>query len=225
MNSVLQEAIPGGWREETITIEDRIWRLVRPADPDAFLSLLDPVSGEPLDGIEPYWATVWQAAPDVARFVLRRAWRPGLAALELGAGIGLAGLAAADRGLQVTFSDYAPLAVATCLENARRNGFHDARGMLLDWRQPQAEQFSLILGADILYDWKNHEPILDVVAAMLAPAGECWIGDPGRFHTATFADKAARRGFQVDHCDVDGNVLPAPQSGQFRMTRLRHKSG
>jgi len=221
VKSILESSIPGGWREEEVRIEDYVFQLLKPANPDEFLSLLDPVSGEPLDGIEPYWATVWQATPPMSKFIRNRKWPSGGRALELGAGIGVVGLVALARGLQVTFSDYSPLAVALAVENAHRNGFPHAQGLVLDWREPQSDQFSILLGADILYDWKNHEPILDVLDSMLEPDGECWIGDPGRFHTFGFTTKGRSRGYNVSFSDEMGNVCAEPPANTFRMICLK----
>ena len=65
----------------------------------------------------PYWAYLWPGAYLLAEAVVREPWpepvdgRILLEALEIGCGLGLAGLAALARGLRVQFTDYdqAPL--------------------------------------------------------------------------------------------------------------------
>ncbi len=220
MSTITNHEIPGGWTEEEIRIEDRVFRVIKPAKPDEFLILLDPISGEPLDGIEPYWATVWQAAPAMSRWILRRKWQSGDQALEIGAGVGIVGLAALAQGLDVTFSDYSEIAVSLAVENAHRNGFQNAQGLVLDWNCPLPRKFPIILGCDILYDWKNHDSILQVIDQMLAPNGECWIGDPGRFHSASFPPKAIAKGYLVDFVDEFNHDCAAGSSGEFRVIRL-----
>jgi hypothetical protein len=92
----------------------------------------------------------------------------GLPCLELGCGSGLVGLACLAAGLEVTFSDYVPFTVELALENAARNGFANARGLVLDWRQPHDRQWPLIVAADVTYDRTNIAPLLDVLEKMLA---------------------------------------------------------
>lgn len=92
-------------------------RLVRPADPDRLLD--DPLvqSWNRRDDYMPYWAYVWPGAVLLAESVARQTWPVRqdsigrTRALEIGCGVGLAGLVAVDRGLTVCFSDYddAPL--------------------------------------------------------------------------------------------------------------------
>ena len=113
--------------------------------------------------------------------------------LELGCGSGLVGIAALACGLDVTFSDYVPLAVDLALENAARNGFPNAKGLVLDWRavdQTTCERFPLILAADVTYDRSNIDPLLNVLDQMLAPGGEAWFGDAGRSPAEEFVRQA-----------------------------------
>jgi len=126
--------------------------------------------------------------------------------------------------LRVTFSDHVAQAVELALKNARRNGFHDARGMELDWQHPPtldpAERYSVILASDILYNRANHDPILNMLDQLLAPDGVCWIGDPGRFNSREFLEAACQR-YRVRLRDRDGNLFSVPHSGQFQMFVLR----
>ncbi|MCA9066459.1 MAG: hypothetical protein KDA96_25500, partial [Planctomycetaceae bacterium] len=105
-----------------------------PTDPEEMLN--EAVEHEDSDErtTDPYWGLLWDAAPRTATFLCRSPLTAshsvrGLTALELGCGIGLAGVAALHCGMQVTFSDLVPAAVALALENARRNGFRNASGL------------------------------------------------------------------------------------------------
>ncbi len=88
------------------------------------------------DEYMPYWADLWPAARMLAKVIMQENWTPGTPALEVGCGLGLPGIAALARGLQVTFSDYDPCALRFSGDNARLNGFDNFTIMQLDWRHP-----------------------------------------------------------------------------------------
>ena len=144
--------LPGGWRRRTVTIVDRSFDLMLPADPDGVLETLLEAAESSADGgagaePDPYWATLWSSATPTAEAVLQEDWRGDESVLEIGCGMGLVGLAALARGLQVTFSDYIPQALQMALANACRNGYPAAHGLLLDWNCPsEALAGSTLLG-------------------------------------------------------------------------------
>lgn len=216
MDSVTARSIPGGWSREKLTIEGSTFDLVLPHNPDAFL---DELATRPVEQQEEdvYWAKLWQAAPPTARAILRHDWTPGEACLEIGCGLGLVGIAALMKGLDVTFSDYVQVAVDTAIENARRNGFDQARGRIVDWRDPPDEQYPVIVGCDILYFEKMHIPLANTLDQMLAPGGVCWIGDAGRFHSGKFLHVMGERGYKVKLLDENGTPLLRPTHGTFQL--------
>jgi len=168
----------------------------------------------------PYWSYLWPAATTMADLLTANDWSLYQNVLEIGSGIGLVGLAALSCGLKVTFSDHDPIAVRLAVHNARRNGFPDAEGILLDWNRPINRQFSIILGCEVLYDRKNHEPILNVLQSMMSAEGTCWIGEGGREHTAEFIERADQRGFSVQLLNSDGHQIAEPQRGRFQLLIL-----
>lgn len=217
--SVTRTPVPGGWAEEQVRVGRICVDLVRPAEPDAFLEQIVDDAGDAEQ--DPYWAQLWPTSRQMAQFVLERDWPAGMRTLELGCGLGLVGIAALARGLAVTFSDLHQLAVETAIENARRNGFTNARGLLLDWRRPKQEHFPMIIAADILYDSQLHTPLLDCIDAMLGPNGACYLGDPGRSAAEAFADAARKRGIHVIVLDQHGNELLEATSNTFGVLRLQ----
>ena len=98
----------------SMKLAGRTIKLVRPADPDQLLD--DPLVADwnRHDDYMPYWAYLWPAAYLLAEAVAREPWRALLdrshpaEALEIGCGLGLAGLVAVARGLRVQFTDYDP---------------------------------------------------------------------------------------------------------------------
>ena len=76
------------------------------ADPDALLDDLTQAEFDRNDGRMPYWAVLWPSAMALATAVLGSEFPAGRRVLDLGCGLGLAGLAALHRGSDVTFLDW-----------------------------------------------------------------------------------------------------------------------
>lgn len=215
--------IPGGWSVESITIDDWQFRLTVPAVPDAFLEDPQVQDANVRDDYMPYWSYLWPASVSMARAILSTAWPSDTKALEIGCGIGLAGLAALAKGMHVVFSDYDETAVQLAVRNAHQNGFSDCDGMVLDWRTPPPMTYRLILGCDVVYEQKHHQPILDLVSSMLAADGQCWIADGGRQLAESFVDRALQQDFKITFRDETGPLSagkPTLQVGQFRILSL-----
>jgi predicted nicotinamide N-methyase len=218
--SVSNQTIPGGWTTRTVAVGDRRFCVTLPARPDAFLGDPAVLAAHDRTGYMPYWPYLWPAALSMARMVLEAPWEPGASVLELGAGIGLVGLAALARGDRVTFNDSQSEAVELALWNARQNGFERAQGACFDWRKPPVRSFSVILGCEVVYEIANHGPLLDVVESMLAAGGIAWFGDPCRQHAPAFIDEANRRGFAVDVVDECGRPMENVRAGRFQLIQL-----
>jgi predicted nicotinamide N-methyase len=211
--------IPGGWTWQTIEIESQSWRVLLPADGNAFLAD-DEVAGRWPD---PYWTQIWPAAKSLAKIVLQSDWAANTSVLELGCGSGLVGLAALARGCRVTFSDYVPLAVDLAVANARSNGHPQACGEILDWRNPPTEpKHDILLAADVLYDPELHAPLLGALRARLAHGGVVWLGDPGRLERVEkFLWRAEEAGWRVELRDEHNRPVAALARGEFRLILLR----
>ena len=225
--------IPGGWELRRLNLGGREIEYWAPAEPDAFLEDADtvaahgPTAESPGRSDIPFWQYVWPAAGHMARRVFAHDWEaefPGtcadLKALELGAGVGLVGLAALAAGLSVTFSDYQAPALEAAAVNARRNGFSQFETRLLDWNDPAGEQFPVILGCEVIYERAIHEPILDVLDFLLAPGGVAWLGDPGRPRLPLFIEDARKRGFTVEIQNSQGEQQAEARAGEFQLLIL-----
>ncbi len=220
--------IPGGWIDETVLLGDVRLNLTQPADPDVMLD--DPLVRERFDrdGIMPYWAYLWPAAQKMAELLLTQISLPTMPTLELGAGLGLVGLAALARGMPVTFSDCDEISLVVAMENARQNGFTEVAARHLDWNKPWVEEFPIIIGCDLLFEEINHEPILRLLDKMLAEDGICWLGEPGRQAAQRFPQRATESGLHVIILDEQIHRLPRFAPGEFQViqiTKSEHESG
>jgi predicted nicotinamide N-methyase len=142
----------------------------------------------------PYWAELWESALALAQIIGREGCA-GMAVLDLGCGMGLAGAAAAAMGGKVLLADLEPDALLL----ARLNTLpwrQRVRARRVNWRTDDlAERFDLILGADILYERSQWE-YLDVFwKAHLAEGGTILLGEPGRQTGDAFGGWARERGW------------------------------
>jgi len=121
----------------------------------------------------PYWAMVWDAALVLADFLVKQEPAAPRRILEIGAGLGFAGLCAAARGHLVTLTDNTPDALAFARLSVFHNNLTNARVEYLDWSAPTLDgNFDWIIGSDILYEIKNFSPVMQVFGKYLKPGGK-----------------------------------------------------
>jgi predicted nicotinamide N-methyase len=201
--------------------------LLAPVDPDALLD--DPVVEEryKADNYLPYWPIIWPSGLMMAVKILAEKTSPpapptgdssAARAIDLGCGLGTAGIAAGLRGWHVTFTDYDPEAVEFAAHNARRNGVpaERVRAIHMDWRAPVAEKFPWVLASDVLYERRLHALLLDAIEKLLAPGGTAWVSDPQRTSAENFPLAAVERGFKVVTINLEGESFSGgKQAGQL----------
>jgi predicted nicotinamide N-methyase len=211
---------PDAWRIERHRIGGRELLLARPRDPDRLLD--DPAVQQASRATDymPYWAYLWPGARLLAEYVLAQEVQAPGRVIEIGCGLGLAGLAALAANMDVTFSDYAPAALALAAHNARLNGFDRFTTRLIDWQDPPREPFPLILGADVLYEPRCVTDVLRVLDRMLDESGEAWLSDPHRAVADEFPPLAERESFAVDIVPVQG-VFENDRIASGRVFRVR----
>lgn len=218
--------LAGGWARQSHEISsDLEVELFVPAAPDELLDDDAVVARNEFNDSMPYWAWLWDSAPTMARRIAAEPPASGARILELGAGLGLVGIAAAlaARGpAELTLSDHDPLSLAVLPLNAALNGLDQAQTWNLDWRELDRSdpgQFDLLVGCDVAYEARLQEPLLDVVGRYLAPSGVALFADPGRTRLPGFLRRARARGFVVETEDSEGRPAEAA-AGAFRLVRI-----
>ncbi len=187
---------------------DREIRVVRPGDPDRLLDDPDVLAWNRRDDYMPYWAYLWPGAVMLAEAVAREPLRAGTRALEIGCGLGLAGLVGLARGLRVQFTDYDEAALEFVSRSVLENGFDPAASSTsrLDWRDPPDDRFPLILAADVLYERRLVPLVVDVLIQMLEPGGFALIADPDRASAEGLPGALAGRGLTLESTPVSADV-------------------
>ncbi len=174
----------------TMALAGRSIQLVRPAEPDRLLDHPEVAAWNASEDYMPYWAYLWPGAFLLAEAIGRRDWPEGTPALEIGCGLGLAGLVGLAVGLNVRFTDHDRTPLRFVERSAEANGFDRSRYSTarLDWRDPPADRYPLILGADVTYEKRLIPLVAGLLAAMLVAGGEALITDPNRVATGGLGD-------------------------------------
>ncbi len=164
---------------EDFQIEQQTIRLYVP-DPSAV-----PLAGKDK---APYWARVWPASVALANFITRHPqWVAGKSVLELGAGMGLPGLAAATHARHVVLSDRSPQAVAIMQQSVLLNGFTNVEVQQLDWfHLPESLHTDCLLLSDVNYDPEHFTAITAFIKRFLQKGATVLLGTPQRLMAKPF---------------------------------------
>ena len=181
----------------TIPIAGREIRLWRPINAEAYI--LNTTQAEFGDEERlPYWAMLWPACIALAEDLVDAGNLSGKSLIELGAGLGVPALAAAAAGASVMATDWYNDALEFIRESAAANEII-VHAKFLDWRfPPNLPQFDILAGADLLYERRNHDLLLDLLDRLVAPNGIAIFSDPKRHMSADFFEAAATRGWSAE---------------------------
>jgi predicted nicotinamide N-methyase len=173
--------------EETVQAGPLTLGILRPPDPAALIDIERFKEEEYM----PYWAELWASGVRLAAAVADRDVT-GLAVLELGCGLGVPSVAAALGGATVLAVDWAQEALDVTQQNAERNGA-SVETLRADWSKPEPllarAPFDLVLCADVLYETRNVDTLLDLLPKLTA---EVLLGEPGRQTAGRFFELAER---------------------------------
>jgi methyltransferase-like protein 23 len=143
----------------------------------------------------PCWAVVWPAARALACYIWGEPGLQGSSVLELGAGVGLPGVVCGLKGAAVAFSDFQPLALELCEQNARLNRLTDYRLLLEDWRMySNRERFDLVLASDIAYEPRLLPHLKAVLLQSVKRGGALYITHDQRPVTFSFIEEILASG-------------------------------
>ncbi|MCX5865282.1 MAG: methyltransferase [Deltaproteobacteria bacterium] len=147
---------------------------------------LEPLLGgkDPFADVEsfPFWVKLWEAAMVLADLMLTNPpTREGQTLLELGAGLGAPGLAAALAGYRVTLTDYEPHILDFQRVSAAATGLKGVECRMLDWlKPPDLPRFDTLIGAEILFREEFFAPLLNIFRSLLADQGVIYLAHDAR---------------------------------------------
>ncbi|KAK9906788.1 hypothetical protein WJX75_008015 [Coccomyxa subellipsoidea] len=207
--------------EQRLPVGSQELVLVEPADVDAVMDMY--IHRGQMDR-DPYWSRPWPSAVALAKLILQQ---PSIVAdrrvCEVGAGLGIASIAAALAGAkEVVMTDREPLALECALRSAAASGitnvaaFQDTslssnfraqvRGELLDWTQPYTgPKFDVVLACDVLYEDFSVEPVGELLPQLLSCSGCVLLADPSertRHNREYFVDmmQSLKRPMLLEEC-------------------------
>jgi predicted nicotinamide N-methyase len=177
---------------DTVCLPMKIGRMAlrfhKPKSIDPYIDKSDMMHGFPM------WSRLWEACIVLTQHLVDLPVDSKRSILELGSGLGVAGITAAAMGHDVTLTENDPNAIAFIKANIAENRRDHAKVRRLDWYQPDLEgRFDLIIGSDLVY----REAAVDALGALfdryLSPRGRVLLAESVRATGAVFFDRMARR--------------------------------
>jgi predicted nicotinamide N-methyase len=182
---------------EKVLVQGQTFLIERPSQSDKLLDAPEVTHAFALDEYMPYWAEIWPAARMLAKVLLRESFAPGQLTLEMGCGLGVAGVVALSRGAHVVFTDYDLCALHFAARNARLNGFDNFQTRQIDWRHPPDDlRVPCILASDLIYEVRNVVPVVRFMKTVLLPGGTCLMTDQDRIPAELFRTTLAEEGLK-----------------------------
>ncbi|HBN26101.1 MAG TPA: methyltransferase [Desulfobacteraceae bacterium] len=141
----------------------------------------------------PLWAKIWEATSIMAAHMADLPPEPSKIFLEIGAGIGVAGIVAACFGHRIVISEYNPDALNFAKANALINNCHNLKIKYLDWNKPLCnDSFDQIIGSEVIYKKRDIKNLLNLFNKYLKPGGEILLAEGIRTTGLIFKEEMER---------------------------------
>lgn len=194
-----------------------IWtvaELDRIVDAQALLRAVDPPD-------PPYWALPWIGARAIAARLLANPPAPSTRVLEIGCGLGLAGVAAGLGGAHVVFTDYVAEALAFARANAELHRLRSFDTRVVDFTRDRLDaRYDLVIAADVVYEPASYSPLTDFLAEHTAPGGRVLLTETLRADAKRVLAKLVERGFALRT-----EAAWVPEDGKLERTWLHELGG
>ena len=166
--------------------------LERIVDAGALLRARDPI--EP-----PYWALPWIGARAVAAQLLDTPPARGSSVLEIGCGLGLAGVAAGLGGASVLLSDFVDASLEFARANAEHHRLASYEVARVDFtRDCLGRRFDVVVAADVVYDPPSYAPLVEFLDAHVAGNGVALLTESLRADAKSVLAMLDERDFAIE---------------------------
>lgn len=157
----------------------------------------------------PLFGVVWPSSRILAAAVCMYELK-GKRVLEIGCGLGLSSIVLHKMGIDITASDYHPLAKEFLDENISINKMLPIKFLTGNWEveNPLLGCFDLIIGSDVLYEPAHAESVSSFIDNHSETDVEVIIVDPNRGNRANFTKKMTALGYahHFERFDVQGHA-------------------
>jgi predicted nicotinamide N-methyase len=212
----------------------RLTKLVKPPDADTLWQWYETLGM--MEG-DPSWAELWPSACSLASALVdRSAQIQNKQVVELGSGLGVAGLTAACLGAKsVLLMDREPFALHCAMSTAALHGLSAAASAtenssvssslgvvsaaVVDWSAPDFltkydSSADVIIASDVLYDEKTVVALAKLVAAMVRKEGILWLTDPSVERVAGVRQKFCEA-LQAEGAATFVDIIPLPPARAY----------
>lgn len=193
---------------------------------DLHIRMLAPQDEADSDSRITFWWGITSAAVALARHIESHVESfSGKRVIELGCGLGLAGITAGLAGANVLFTDYMPQALEFAEKNARLNRLANGtfRAQVLDWEYPaDLPKFDVVLGTEIVYDYFFHGALIRLLQQIVRPQGAIFLADRKRLCVSRFIGRMTASGFRPTEATsrVELPGFPDQEISIFTLSRL-----
>jgi predicted nicotinamide N-methyase len=203
--------------------------VVRPIDTE---TLLDQSEADPEQNL-PYWAEIWPSGIALAGAIGKE---PRLIAdcpvLEIGSGLGVTAAIALAQGADLLATDYAAESLTLTRLTCRLHTGREPATRQVNWRAPDADLLQddgsgwpVVLAADVFYEQRDIEPLLDLFDRIVARDGLVWLAEPGRRPADIGLERARNRGWTTESAVWKGEWPDPKDAGVVvRVHQLRRAS-
>ena len=200
-----------------LTVGGRNFRFFVPRSLDGFVDMDDIFHEFPL------WAKIWDASIVLADCLAGMPVDKNRSFLEIGCGVGVAGIVAASFGHRVTLTEYNDDALNFARANVHENRTPEEpspeiRG--LDWNNPEIDEpFDTIVGSEVVFKEEDYEPLARLFKRCLKPSGVVILAERARETSIGFFRQMS------DQFTIGANkkILRSEEGGEVRVILARMK--